>query len=59
MQRATLTGAVIWVKGESQPKVTLLGGTWEGILTNLTLHLLWPSASVLPPLLNPAIMEVF
>lgn len=48
VHEATLTRAVIWVKGKSQPKVTLLGGTWEGIFTNLTLHLLWLSVSVPP-----------
>lgn len=36
VQMAALTGTVIWVKGDSQPEITLLGGSWEEIVTNPT-----------------------
>lgn len=35
VQMAALTGIVIWVKGNSQPEINLLGGSWEEIFTNL------------------------
>lgn len=50
---AALAGTVIWVKGDSQPEITLLGGSWEGMATNPRPLLLWPSASVPPPAAEP------
>lgn len=50
---AALAGAVIWVKGDSQPEITLQGGSREGVATNPRPLLLWPSARAPPPVAEP------